>query len=294
MFYKSVDISFRSARPNGYTRGAIMRRWKSRITVLGLACAGLLLAGVPAFAQTSSSSGSFGGSGGSSGIGSSGPGGSSFGGGSSSSFGVSSGSSFGGGSGGSGFAGGSSSGNSAFGGASGITPGGQSSTSSVPGRGASAAIGATSFLGAYYVNPLAQGIGTGSTTQTKFGSPLFTLATTGQTGTASIRATNPASGYFGAPIGVRRLPAYATTLKIKDMPAPETPLQVREDLRNMLAKSGQLDSKDAFRVLMDGPAVVLQGEVVDDDERRLVENMVRLTPGVNAIRNELAARNPAP
>ncbi|HBI44478.1 MAG TPA: hypothetical protein DDY78_16745 [Planctomycetales bacterium] len=212
-------------------------------------------------------------------------------GGSGSGFGGSGGSSFSGGS-GSGFGGGSSSGNSAFGGASGITPGGQSSTSSIPGRsGPSAAIGATSFLGAYYGNPLAQGLGSGS--QAKFGSPLYTLTTTGQTGTASIRTTNPASGYFGAPIGVRRLPAYATTLKIRDMPAPETALQVRDDLRNMLAGSGQLDSKDAVRVLMDGPAVVLQGEVVDDDERRLVENMVRLTPGVNAIRNELAARNPA-
>ena len=45
---------------------------------------------------------------------------------------------------------------------------------------------------------------------------------------------------------------------------------------------------------MDGQAVVLQGIVADDDERRLVENMVLLTPGVTAIRNELAAsRNPA-
>ncbi len=274
-----------------------MRRWNSRITVLGLACAGLLLAGAPAFAQTSGSSGAFGGSGssggsfgGSSSFGGGGAGGMSSGG-SGSGFGGSGGSSFSGGS-GSGFGGGSSSGNSAFGGASGITPGGQSSTSSIPGRsGPSAAIGATSFLGAYYGNPLAQGLGSGS--QAKFGSPLYTLTTTGQTGTASIRTTNPASGYFGAPIGVRRLPAYATTLKIRDMPAPETALQVRDDLRNMLAGSGQLDSKDAVRVLMDGPAVVLQGEVVDDDERRLVENMVRLTPGVNAIRNELAARNPA-
>ena len=274
-----------------------MRRWNSRITVLGLACAGLLLAGAPAFAQTSGSSGAFGGSGssggsfgGSSSFGGGGAGGMSSGG-SGSGFGGSGGSSFSGGS-GSGFGSGSSSGNSSFGGASGIRPGGQSSTSSIPGRsGPSAAVGATSFLGAYYGNPLAQGL---NVNQTNFGAPLFNLTTTGQTGTASILTTNQASGYFGAPIGVRRLPAYATTLKIRDMPAPATALQVRDDLRNMLARSGQLDSKDAVRVLMDGPAVVLQGEVMDDDERRLVENMVRLTPGVNAIRNELAARNPAP
>jgi hypothetical protein len=256
-----------------------------------LACAGLLLAGAPAFAQSSSAGGAFGGSGssgssfgGSSSIGGGGGGGLSSGGGA-----------FGGG-GSSGLGGTSSFGNSAFGGTT-TNGGGQSSSGSAPGRsGASAAIGATSFLGAYYGNPLAQGLTTGSTTgsatsQANFGTALYNLTTTNQTNTSS-RTTAAASGYFGAPIGVRRLPAYSTTLKIKNMPPPESPLQVREDLRNMLARSGQLDSRDAVRVLMDGPAVVLQGVVADNDERRLVENMVRLTPGVNAIRNELAARNP--
>jgi hypothetical protein len=271
-----------------------MRRWNSRITVLGLACAGLLLAGAPAFAQSSSASGAFGGSGSSSGFGGSSSFGSGGGGG------LSSGGAFGSSGSSSGFGGTSSSGNSAFGSPSTTMAGGPSSTNSVSGRsGPSAAIGTTSFLGAYYVNPLALGLSTGSTTgsttsQANFGTALYNLTTTNQTNSSSSRRTAPASGYFGAPIGVRRLPAYATTLRIKDMPPPESPVQVREDLRNMLAQSGQLDSRDAVRVLMDGPAVVLQGVVADDDERRLVENMVRLTPGVNAIRNELAARNPAP
>jgi hypothetical protein len=261
-----------------------MRRWNSRISVVSLACAGLVLAGAPALAQTSSASGGFGGgsSGGSSLLGGSGSSsGSSFGG--SSSFGG------GGSSGNSSFGGSSSSGNSAFGA---TTSGGQSSSSSVPGRsGASAAVGATSFLGAYYGNPLAQGL---NVNQTNIGTPLFNLTGTAQTTTTNRNSTNQASGYYGAPIGVRRLPAYATTLKIKDMPPLETPVEVRADLQNMLAHSGQFDAKDAVRVLMDGRAVVLQGEVADDDERRLVENMVRLTPGVNVIRNELAARNPTP
>jgi hypothetical protein len=146
-------------------------------------------------------------------------------------------------------------------------------------------------MGAYYGNPLAQGL---SVNQTNIGTPLYTLTGTAQTSTTSRNSTNQGSGYYGAPLGVRRLPAYATTLKIKDMPPPESPLEVRADLQNMLARSGQLDSRDAVRILMDGQAVVLQGEVADEDERRLVENMVLLTPGVGAIRNELAARNPAP
>jgi hypothetical protein len=262
-----------------------MCRLNSRIYALGLACAGWLLAGAPAFAQSTGSS--FGGGGGSSG------GGLSFGSSSGSSFG---GSSFGGSSSGSsfgssGFGGGSTSGNSAFG-TNTTRPGSTSNTSSVPGRsGSSANVGATSFMGAYYGNPLAGGL---NINQTSIGAPLYNLTGTAQTSTTSRNATNKAPGYYGAPLGLRRLPAYAVTLRIKDMPPPQTPLEVRADLQNMLAQSGQLDSRDAVRVLMDGQGVVLQGEVADEDERRLVENMVLLTPGVKTIRNELAARNPTP
>ncbi len=184
------------------------------------------------------------------------------------------------------------SGSTFTGGSAGFGNSSASSTSSVPGRsGPSAAVGATSFLGAYYGNPLAPGI-PNAKTNAAFGSPLFTI--TNPTGTASVRTTTQNSGYFGTAVGVRRLPAYSTILKIKDMPPPETPAQVRTDLQVMLARSGQLDARDAVRISMDGPAVVLQGEVVDGEERRLVENMVRLTPGVGDVRNELAARNPGP
>ncbi len=196
-------------------------------------------------------------------------------------FGSSSGTSFGN----TGFGSGSSTGGSLFGGGT-TTEGGLSNT----GSGANAAVGSTSFLGAYYLNPLAQGL---NITQTNIGKPLYTLTTT-QGSTAAIRSTNQATSYYGAPLGIRRLPAYATILKIKDMPPPPPPMAVRADLQNMLARSAQLDSRDAVHILMDGQAVVLQGIVADADERRLVENMVLLTPGVTAIRNELAARNPAP
>ena len=58
-------------------------------------------------------------------------------------------------------------------------------------------------------------------------------------------------------------------------------------LAQTLAQSSDLDRRDSVHVLMDGQAVVLRGQVADDDERRLVENMVKLTPGVNQVRNEL-------
>jgi len=36
-----------------------------------------------------------------------------------------------------------------------------------------------------------------------------------------------------------------------------------------------------------GEVIVLRGRVADEDERRLVEGMVRLEPGVHEVRNEL-------
>ena len=136
-------------------------------------------------------------------------------------FGSSSGTSFGN----TGFGSGSSTGGSLFGGGT-TTQGGLSNT----GSGANAAVGSTSFLGAYYLNPLAQGL---NITQTNIGKPLYTLTTT-EGSTAAIRSTNQATSYYGAPLGIRRLPAYATILKIKDMPPPKPPMAVRADLQNML------------------------------------------------------------
>jgi BON domain len=181
-------------------------------------------------------------------------------------------------------------GNSFTGGTSGTntTTGGRTgTTTSKPGT--------TSFLGANYANPLAMGIGTNSSVTSAgpaFGTALYSV-TTNQSSTArTANSTNQNNAGFTSGIGVRRLPAYATTLKIKDPPPPPSASAVQFDLQNMLIQSPQLDSRDAVRVFIDGQAVVLQGQVVDDDERRLVENMVRLTPGVGPVRNELAARKP--
>ena len=47
---------------------------------------------------------------------------------------------------------------------------------------------------------------------------------------------------------------------------------------------------DQVQVVIDGPWVVLRGSVANDREARVVEGMVRLTPGVRGIRNELQPR----
>ena len=268
-----------------------MRRTMLQTSTLGLACAALLAA-APAFAQstglgTSSGSGSFS----SSGLGSSGM---------SSSGGLGSG---GLGSGGLGSSGALGSGSSGFGGSSsgggfsGST-GGSTGYGASGGRGGTTTTpGSTSFLGSYYYNPYSFGLPTTNTTssnsvgtsQVAFGTAIYKLTQT-TTGTASINTQNSNMGNgLGAGFGIRRLPAYATTLRFA-VPPPPPPPQVRADLQNMIAQTTQLDSRDSVRIVMDGTAVVLQGRVVDDDERRLVENMVRLTPGVNDVRNEFQRR----
>ncbi len=74
-------------------------------------------------------------------------------------------------------------------------------------------------------------------------------------------------------------------------------MQVQGNLQAMLGQtltqSSDLDRRDNIQVVMDGPAVVLRGRVADDDESRLVENMVKLTPGVNQVRNELTMMSAA-
>lgn len=251
-----------------------MRRQDLKITALGLACVGLLLAAAPAIAQNQmGSTSSFGNSSSSSG----------------SLFGNSS--SLGSNSSSSSFIGGtpSSSSSSSFMGTT--TTGTQIGTT---GRsGATTTPGATSFLGANYANPLAMGLGTG--TVAKFGSVMYNITAT-KPGTATVNTANLGSQSSGSGFNIRRLPAYAATLKINNMPPPPTALQVATDLQTMLVQSPQLDSRDAVHVFIDGRSVVLQGQVVGgdasaaDDERRLVENMVRLTPGVFQVRNEVTTR----
>jgi osmotically-inducible protein OsmY len=62
------------------------------------------------------------------------------------------------------------------------------------------------------------------------------------------------------------------------------------DIRSTIQRSDALPSRDKIEVRLDGRNVILRGTVGDDDERRLVEALVRLTPGVDRIVNELQVR----
>ena len=89
----------------------------------------------------------------------------------------------------------------------------------------------------------------------------------------------------GIVVALPRQISYTATLSFK-APVATMP-QVATDLRGTLDRSTMLANPRGVGLTMDGNVVVLSGSVASDDEVRLVEGMVRLTPGVRDVRNEL-------
>jgi hypothetical protein len=260
-------------------------------------------------------------------------GGSSFGGGGGSSFsgGASSfsgGGSFGGGtssfSGGTSFSGGLTSGSSTSfsggittgtGGVAGFQGGyGSQSTTARPGATSAGGVSSSNPFAAYYANPLAAGLaGSGTTTsRTTFGSALFanvnptTTSSTSGLGFAGSRSGMGAMGGAGFMGGLgggtasiassatttRRAPTYSASLSFSNNTA--VPPRLQSSLQQIVTQSTALQASPGIQVAMEGSTVVLQGWAASDHDRRLAENMVRLTPGVRDVRNDVQIANLAP
>ncbi|MBN9521721.1 BON domain-containing protein [bacterium] len=131
-----------------------------------------------------------------------------------------------------------------------------------------------------------------------FGNPAFgttgTTATTTTTGRAGGIGGTGATGQTTDPGGqLVQLPrqiAYTAQLKFAVPPMPAPRLQA--DLRGVIDRAGLAGNPVGVQVVVDGNAVVLRGAVRDGDEARLVEGLVRLTPGVGRITNELTYAQP--
>jgi hypothetical protein len=246
-------------------------------------CVAVLAATAPAFAQSFGSGGSIGGS----------------------NFG--SGSSMGGSSFGSGSSGSSSSGNFNLGNFS------LGNTNTTPTRGSSNSnqVGAMSPIGPSYANgyyygtlgsltgtagPLVSFPGTGSTGTAKFGQAMYTITTTtgvskpstswGMTSVTISKSTAPS---YTSSVGVSKAIPYVTQPNFR---APQvTPSQVEASLNTIIASSPRLaDSRDTIQVSMDGPVVILRGLVADEEQRQIAADILRISPGVGEVRNELGIR----
>lgn len=153
-----------------------------------------------------------------------------------------------------------------------------------------ASIQASNFLGPTFANPYYSGLlvntRSGTSNPGGFGDPTFGKAT-GATATARTGGTG---GTFTADPGgqIVQLPrqiAYTAQLKFTPPTIPAPRLQA--DLRGLIDRAGLTVPAGSVQVLVDGTSVVLRGTVRDDDEARLVMGVVRLTPGVSRITNEL-------
>jgi hypothetical protein len=169
-------------------------------------------------------------------------------------------------------------------------------------------VNASNFLAPTFANPYYSGIlanaRNASIVPGGFGQPTFGTATSGATGTGAtggigaggfgrtgvgaggIAATDPG----GVLVPLSRQIAYPA--QVRFAAPPVAPVQLQTDLRGVIDRTSMLANPAGVRVEVNGNAVVLRGVVRDDDEARLVEGLVRLTPGVGVIRNELTYPRP--
>jgi hypothetical protein len=134
------------------------------------------------------------------------------------------------------------------------------------------------------------------------GSPKASPSPFGQPSTGAAHRQTPlvpggtATGAFTVGFSTGALPhpaSFVTTLDAPAPPDPATAAKLVAEAQQVVARSSALPSKNAIRVTSQDGMIVLRGEVADQRERRLAEGLVRLTPGVHDVRNELVVRQPA-
>jgi hypothetical protein len=117
-----------------------------------------------------------------------------------------------------------------------------------------------------------------------FGKGIYST-TAGAVPTSASTVTNPANGFTEN--GVYRNPPYATVLS-SELPMvihPASALQA--DVRSIIDRSSFIRNPTAVHVRAGEGVVQLTGQVASEKERRLVEGMARMTPGVRDVQNNL-------
>lgn len=123
----------------------------------------------------------------------------------------------------------------------------------------------------------------GRTGSTSFGGTTssFGVAGSSRSGSGGIVTTDVGGQIVQLPRNI----AYTSTLKFSS-PRPSVP-QLHADIRGMLDRSTMIANPRNVDVQLDNGGVVLRGMAQDEDEARMIEGMIRLTPGVQFVRNEM-------
>jgi len=138
----------------------------------------------------------------------------------------------------------------------------------------------------------------GSTT---FGTPLFPQSKTATgTGLGGLGGATQTAGRFAGmtTFSMRRAPAFVTAIADNLKPnlyssLVPPPKQMVLELRSALDRSTSLKAPSNILLHIEENTVVLTGVVASDKERRLAEGLVRVTPGVRDVRNELVVNRPS-
>jgi len=109
-----------------------------------------------------------------------------------------------------------------------------------------------------------------------------------QLGTAGGRGGGALTDPGGQVVPLPRQIAYTSTIQFKSPNGNAMP-QLQTDLLGAIGRipNDMLANPAAVQVAVDGRTVTLKGAVKNEEEARLVEGLVRLTPGVFGIKNEL-------
>ena len=143
----------------------------------------------------------------------------------------------------------------------------------------------------YFTNIYSSGlVGTGTTVA--FGQPVYTpaaLPTPTAAATSTIQPSKAGTAATGfTSVGQRKAPGYVTTVG-DDVPLiRHIPARLRSEVEQVLARSSSLKSKGTIAVnVEEGGVAVLTGRVMTARERGLAEALVRMTPGVQNVQNNL-------
>ena len=138
-------------------------------------------------------------------------------------------------------------------------------------------------------------------TRAAFGSATYNTTTSGSRGgTATVRSgargtggttnSNQANGFSVGSMSdsSSRTPRYAAALRFQAPTRPAGELQA--ELKNLVISAESAPSRQKVTLQVTARSVTLTGEVSSEDERRHIEMLVRLTPGVSEIKNELTVK----
>jgi hypothetical protein len=170
-------------------------------------------------------------------------------------------------------------------------------------------VSTSNFLAEYYGNPYYQGTLSNSQSNNNapggFGAVLFNTgsssgggqigfaggasggtASKGTTGGARGGASSANSSNQGIIIPLPVQISYAAIPKFKIDPVSATQLQT--EIIRMLRASKDISYPASILIATEGNTVTIRGNAKDRDEARYVEGMIKMTPGVHQVKNELS------